>query len=66
MDFHEEIKEQTVSMLREEALGSLSIDMVEVEDQETRNTRLPPFPRGEDLNNWTFIELPVVFKFQNE
>ena len=44
MEFHGETKEQTVSMLREEALGSLSIDMVEVEDQEMRNTGLPPFP----------------------
>ena len=26
--------------------GSLSIDMVEVEDQEASNTRLPPFPWG--------------------
>ena len=46
--------------------GSLSIDMVEVEDQEARNTRLPLFPRGQVLNNWTSVELPVVFKFQNE
>ena len=45
---------------------SLSIDMVEVEDQETKDARLPPFPRGQTLNNWTSIELPVVFKFQNE
>ena len=26
--------------------GSLSIDMVEVENQEAKDTRLPPFPRG--------------------
>ena len=56
-------KEITVDM--EEAFGSLSIDMVEVEDQEMTNTRLPPFPHGQVLNNWTSIELPVVFKFQN-
>ena len=37
-------KERVVDM--EEAFGSLSIDMVEVEDQKTRNTRLPPFPHG--------------------
>ena len=49
-----------------ETFGSLSIDMVEVEDQEARNTRLPLFPRGQVLNNWTSVELPVVFKFQNE
>ena len=45
--------------------GSLSIDMVEVEDQEAKDTGLPPFPRGQTLNNWTSIELFVVFKFQN-
>ena len=30
---------------------SLSIDMVEVEDQEARGTGLPPFPRGQILDN---------------
>ena len=54
-------KERVVDM--EEAFESLSIDMVEVKDQETRNTRLPPFPYGQVLNNWTSIELSVVFKF---
>ena len=44
-----------------ETFGSLSIDMVEVEGQEAKNTGLPPFPRGQTLNNWTSIELPVVF-----
>ena len=49
-----------------ETFGSLSIDMVEVKDQEVKDTRLPSFPRRQILNNWTFIELPVVFKFQNK
>ena len=49
-----------------ETFGSLSIDMVEVEDQEAKDVGLPPFPRGWTLNNWTSIDLPVVFKFQNE
>ena len=49
-----------------ETFGSLSIDMVEVEDQKAKDTGLPSFPRGQTLNNWTSIELPVVFKFQNE
>ena len=49
-----------------ETFGSLSIDMVEVEDQRATDTRLPPFPRGQVLNNWTSVELSVVFKFQNE
>ena len=34
-----------------ETFGSLSINMVEVEDQGATNTRLPPFPRGQVLNN---------------
>ena len=45
---------------------SLSIDMVEFEDQEARGTRLPPFPRGQILDNWIAVELPVVFKLSNE
>ena len=49
-----------------ETFGSLSIDMVEVEDQETKDIGLPPFPRRQTLNNWTSIELPVVFRFHNE
>ena len=49
-----------------ETFGSLSIDMVEVENQKAKDTRLPPFPRGQTLNNWTSIEFPVVFKFQNK
>ena len=49
-----------------ETFESLSIDMVEVEEQETRNTGLPPFPHEQVLNNWTSIELPVIFKFQNK
>ena len=49
-----------------ETFGSLSIDMVEVEDQGAKDAGLPPFPRGQTLNNWTSIERPVVFKFQNE
>ena len=46
--------------------GSLSIDMVEFEDQEARGTGLPPFPRGQILDNWTAVELPIVFKLSNE
>ena len=49
-----------------ETFGSMSINMVEVEDQEAKNTGLPPFPRGQTLNNWTSTELPVVFRFHNE
>ena len=48
------------------AFGSMSIDMVEFEDQEARNTRLPPFPQRQTLDNWTAVELPIVFKLSNE
>ena len=50
----------------DEAFGSLSIDMVEVEDLKVMSTRLPSFLRGQTLDNWTSIELPVVFKLSNE
>ena len=43
--------EEEVMVNVAETFGSLSIDMVEVEDQEARDTRLPPFPRGQVLNN---------------
>ena len=49
-----------------ETFRSLSIDMVEEENQEAKDARLPPFPHGQTLNNWTSIELPIVFKFQND
>ena len=58
--------EKEVMVYIAETFGSLSIDMVEVEDQEAKDARLSPFPRGQILNNWTSIELPVVFKFRNE
>ena len=45
---------------------SLSINMVEAGDQKAKDAGLPPFPCGHTLNNWTSIELPVVFNFQNE
>ena len=50
----------------DKAFESLSKDMVEVVDQEMSNTRLPPFPRGLILDNWTTVEFPVVFKLSNE
>ena len=49
-----------------EAFGSLSIDMVEVGDQGARGTELLPFSQGQILDNWTAVELPVVFKLSNE
>ena len=49
-----------------ETFGSLSIDMIEFEDQEARGTGLPPFPQGQTLDNWTTVELLIVFKLSNE
>ena len=57
-------KDQEISV--DKAFGSLSIDMVEVEDQEAENIGLPPFLRGQALDNWTTVELFIVFKLSNE
>ena len=57
-------KDQEISV--DEAFRSLSIDIVEVRDREASNTGLPPFPIGQILDNWTTVELPVVFKLSNE
>ena len=46
--------------------GSLSIDIIKVEDHEARGIRLPPFLWGQILDNWTTVELFVVFKLSNE
>ena len=43
--------EEEVMVYIAETLGSLSIDMVEAENQEAKDTGLPPFPRGQTLNN---------------
>ena len=59
-------KAEEMSTEVDKAFGSLSIDMVEVGDQEASNTRLPPLPRGQILDNWTIVELLVVFKLSNE
>ena len=50
----------------DKAFESLSIDMVEDENLEVMSTRLPPFPRRQVLDNWTTVEILVVFNFQNE
>ena len=57
---------EKISTEVDEAFRSLSIDMVEVEDQGTMSTGLPPFPQGQTLDNWTTIELFIVFKLSNE
>ena len=62
----EAIWSEDKEILVDKAFGSLSIDMVEVEDLEAMSTELPPFPRGRILDNWIAIELLVVFKLSNE
>ena len=47
------------------AFGSLTISMIGAEPKAS-NIGLPPFLCGQILNNWTVIELLVVFKFFNE
>ena len=47
----EAIQGKDREILVDEAFESLSIDMVEVGDQEASNTGLPPFPRGQILDN---------------
>ena len=59
-------KAKEMSIGVDKAFESLSIDMVKVEDREASNIGLPPFPRGQILDNWTTVELPVVFKLSNE
>ena len=50
----------------DEAFGSLSIDMVEVGDQEASNIGLAPFSKGQMLDNWTTVELLIVFKLSTK
>ena len=57
-------EEVMVNMAR--TFGSMNIDMVEFEDQKARSTGLPPFPQGQTLDNWTAVELPIVFKLSNK
>ena len=59
-------KAEEMSTGVDEAFESLSIDIVEVRDQEASNTRLPLFSKGQILDNWTTVQLPVVFKLSNE
>ena len=44
-------KDKEMSTDVDEAFGSLSIDMIEVEKQEASNIGLPPFPQGQTLDN---------------
>ena len=58
--------EEEVMVDVEKTFGSLGIDMVKFEYQEARGTGLPLFPWEQILDNWTAVELSVVFKLSNE
>ena len=59
-------KDKEMSTDVDKTFGSLSIDMVEVEDLEVMSIGILPFPLGQSLDNWTLVELPVVIKLSNE
>ena len=44
-------KDKEMDLDVDKEFESLSIDMVKVKDQEARDPGLPPFPRGQVLNN---------------
>ena len=49
-----------------EAFEELTVGAIGEDDSEDRRSELPPFSRGQELNNWHAIELPIVFKFPTE
>ena len=44
-------KDKEMDLDVDKEFESLSIDMVKVKDQKARDPGLPPFPRGQVLNN---------------
>ena len=46
-----------------EAFKELMVGVIGEHGLEVGRSELPFFPRGQELNNWHAIELPVVFKF---
>ena len=51
----------TVEVLEELMVGAIGEDGFE-----NGRSELPPFLKGQELNNWHAIELPIVFKFPIE
>ena len=49
-----------------EAFEELTVGAIGEDGSEDRGSELPPFSRGQELNNWHAIELPIVFKFHTE
>ena len=49
-----------------EAFEELMVGAIEEDGSEDGKSKLPQFPKGQGLNNWHAIELPLVFKFPTE
>ena len=48
------------------AFKELMVGAIGEDGSEDGRSELPPFPRGQELNNWHAIEFPIVFKFPTE
>ena len=57
--------EEKITMIVD-AFEELMVDAIGKDDSEVGRPKLPPFPKGQELNNWHTIEFPVVFKFPTE
>ena len=49
-----------------DAFEELIVNAIGEYGSEVERSELPPFPRGQELNNWHAIELPIVFKVPTE
>ena len=49
-----------------EAFEELMVGAIGEDGSKDGRYELPPFPKGQELNNWHAIKLPVVFKFPIE
>ena len=58
-------EEEKINMIME-AFEELMVGAIGEDGSKDGRYELPPFSRGEELNNWHAIELPVVFKFPTD
>ena len=56
-------EEEEKTNMTVEAFEELTVGAIGEDGFEDRRSELPPFLRGQELNNWHAIELPIVFKF---
>ena len=59
-------KEKEKINMTVEAFEELMVGAIGEDGSKDERYELPPFSRGQELNNWHAIELPVVFKFPTE